>query len=293
MGLRYQYTTMDRVFAKLDRDLGADLSEGDIIEWTAEALEAMSCVKSYEEAIFFSEVKNHQFNLPKSIHAIIQIARNNRWSGPASTELCIQDSVKSCDPTFDFALFKFGCGVAMIPEFNTRVDYRTWKNSDCYQHYTPVRLTNNSFFNSLVCTEFDSPYTGNSDEYNIIMKSVIRLSFQEGQIAMAYLRQALDETTGYPFIPDSYSHLNAIVAYIRMKKFSRDCDNNREGACGKADRATGDWHWYCQQAKNIENMPHGEDEYQNLLDQRQYVLPRNNRYFGFFGNLSKPENRVF
>ena len=56
-----QYTTVDRIFNKLYRDLReTSLNESDVIEWIGEALDFLKVAENQEEAIAFLEVKNHQ-----------------------------------------------------------------------------------------------------------------------------------------------------------------------------------------------------------------------------------------
>ncbi len=86
-------------------------------------------------------------------------------------------------------------------------------------------------------------------------------------------------------IPDNISFTSAIVAYIKWKMLDRMSYLGREGTAQRAIKAEQDWHWYCKQASNLDMMPYGIDEHQNLLEQRSYLLPRHNRYYGFFGNL--------
>jgi hypothetical protein len=290
MSSRYQYTSVDRILAKLDRDVTRDYNEGDVIEWIGEALEATHSVKSYEEAVIFIEVKNHQCKLPKGLHAIIQIARYNNYSGPQSTAICAQEVLSECNPNFDFGVFRIDTtSISLVPSFDFKINYSSFVGCGCYkQKFSPVRLTNNSFFNTLVCYDGATPYTGNSDEYNVIMGDTLRFSFEEGCIALAYLAQAVDEETGYPLVPDTYSHTTAITWYVRLMMLGR-----REFGSQAWNTADRQWQWYCKQASNIDIIPHGIDEHQNLLAQRSYLLPRQFNYYSYFGNLGKEESRKF
>jgi hypothetical protein len=73
----------------------------------------------------------------------------------------------------------------------------------------------------------------------------------------------------------------------------REFYSNRDGSATKLQKAEQDWHWYCKQARNRAMMPKGVDQWQNIMEQRQYMLPRNTRYYGFFGKMSRPESRKF
>lgn len=312
-----KYTSVDRVFAKIARDLGDEsIVENDVIEWAGEALEAIGTVAIQEEALAFIEVENHQVKIPAGAHSIIQIARNHCWSKqPKARDILCPKIIKdNCcttlpaplttpadhKPTIPVALDCNGTPVNAYdlayyrPYFDLRAEYYIWSNCNYYhQCYSPVRLSTSTFFDSVLSTENSSAqlHEEDNEKYKIVLGEFIRFGFKEGSVAIAYNRTVVDEETGYPMIPDTYSHVEAITRYIKMKILERQCFNGREGSCGKAEKASMDWQWYCGQAGALDMMPKGVDEYQNLLDQRSYILPRNNRYFSFFGKLATPEDR--
>ena len=49
----------------------------------------------------------------------------------------------------------------------------------------------------------------------------------------------------------------------------------------------------CQQARGKANMPDTVDKMENLLQQRNRLIPKVQRYYGFFGNLSSGESLNF
>jgi hypothetical protein len=301
--MKHKYTSIDRIFSKVIRDFRKDISEADVIEWCGEALEFTQAVRAYEEAVAFIEVKNHQCQLPAGIHAVIQVARNNSWAGPTADSFCPAKAVEEVPAEENTVPVAIDCNGQPLndhelayyrPYFDLKWEYELWGNSNLYQQYTPVRLSNNTFFNTIVCKEEDQQiYSSCTDEYTVVNGQMLRFSFKEGMVAVAYLRQVLDPETGYPMIPDNISYTTAIVKYITLKVMEKDFYAGREGSAQKVEKAERDWHWYCKQASNTDMMPQGIDEYQNLLDQRSYILPRQNRYYGFFGKMNKPENRIY
>ena len=55
------------------------------------------------------------------------------------------------------------------PYYDLQWEYSPWVSSQYYkQNYTPVRLADNTFFNSVVCREKDIPYNSCPDEYTIV-----------------------------------------------------------------------------------------------------------------------------
>lgn len=320
---KYDYVPIVSIFAKLERDLGLEeIDERDVIEWTGEALEFMGSVPMYEDAVAFIEVKNHQAEIPNGCLQIDQIGRNNMWTKASVDGICPADVLTDIKETLDIS-----CKDANDPCFNTLpipldcngsplMDYNiayfrpyydligeyygwNWRSSRMYQQrFTPVRLATDTFFGTEAGIFSNDCNNGRGcvhDQYQVIRvrgkAKVLRFNFKEGQIALAYLRQAIDEQTGYPLIPDSVQHKTAITKYITMMMANRDFNKNREGAKGKLDKAEADWQWYCSVASTKDLMPHGVDEHQNLLDQRQRLLPNNRQYFSFFGKMNVPEGR--
>lgn len=302
--MQYSYTSIDRIFAKFARDISANFDEGDLIEWTGEALEFIGSVKLYEEAVAIIEVKNHQFALPNGIHQIQQIARDTRWKGPDQDPLCPAKVILSLPysqdppPSLPVVMDCYGSPMSDYdlayyrPYYDLKAEHLGWHASDTYrQRFTPIRLATSSFGLGLVDDQKDCQSC--QDEYQVIRNKIVRVSFREGSVSLSFLRQVLDEETGYPLIPDTVEHTTAITKYITMKTQEREFYAGRDGAKMRLDKAEADWQWYCKMASNKDLMPHGIDEHQNWLDSRQRMLPNNRQYFGFFGNMNKPERRKF
>jgi hypothetical protein len=172
------------------------------------------------------------------------------------------------------------------PYFNLKIEHEGWSNSRFYQqNFTPVRLADHTFFNTIVDSEYGSAYCAAVDSYTIIQGKYIRTSFRNGQVAISYKKQVTD-ADGYPMIPDNISYKTAITKYIQYKMADRDFQNGRDGAERRLAKYESDWHWYCSQASNADKMIYGIDEHQNFLDQRTTLIPNYKKYFGFFGNLS-------
>ena len=98
-----RYTSIERIFSKVSRDLGVDkINEADVIEWSAEALEAIGAVTLYEEAVAFIEVKNHQCAIPTGLHRITQVAYNSCYTpGQSQSEkdlFCPEKVIKELEP---------------------------------------------------------------------------------------------------------------------------------------------------------------------------------------------------
>lgn len=309
MKQKLEYTTMETIFSKFNRDLrGTDISESDLVEWTAEALGFMKVVEIQEEALAFIEVQNHQAELPCGFQAVIQIARNNDWNPDGGT--CTSDIVEATENpeiTNTEEVTFVDCQGNLIgdpeiayyrPYFDLQYEYNQWIGSGYFrERYTPVRLANNTFLGSLVAEETSTGLYNNAiDEYTIVggfPNLSLRFSFKDGQIALAYLRTLIDPETQYPVIPDDVRFITAITYYIKWKMAERLRWSGREGFNLEAQDAEQKWNKYVRQAINSVKMPQGIDQYQNILEQSLYLIPRHRRYYGYFGKLGREEDRLF
>ena len=297
MGRKFQYVTLDRILAKIYRDLGLEeISETDVIEWTGEALNFMESPSLLEEAVAFVEVNNHQAMLPNGLHSIIQVAKNNYFDPSKKVDSCpavqvplITGQEDSCQTNFcsvDYnGWLENDCKIdSFVPYYDIQFEYLDWMTTDFYkEQFTAMRLANHSFFGNIVCEEDPQIYNeGCTDEYTIVGDR-IKTSFKTGQVAIAFSRQQLDKETGYPMVPDDASFSTAITMYITMKYMARLWYMGREGYGDKMQKAEADWQWYCKQASNKGFMLYGEDEHQS----RYQLIPNLNRHFGFFGKMSR------
>ena len=270
---KYTYVSAEVILNKLSRDLrGTDIHESDVIDWTGEALGAMKVANILEEAVAFVDVKNHHTAVPLGMQYVMQIARDYSEGVVLETEE-VSESVK--------------VGIAY--------SYMDWvQDANFKTNFAPVRLSSHKFFSSVVCKEDESIYDNacRGDEYSLAINR-FRFSFSEGSVAIAYLRTAVCEMTGYPMIPDSYEHISAITYYIKWKMAERFDYAGREGWGPKSEKAEKHWLKYVKMANNAAKMPQTLDEWQDLMDQGNYLLPRRKRYDGYFGNLAQPEQRRF
>lgn len=300
-----KFTSMDRIFNKIQRELMIDINSIDVIEWTGEALEFINAIRAKEEAVAFLTVSNYQTEIPFNLHKIIQIARNINVSSDTVTTTTTTTTEEECGNDYPICLDAAGTPLSDYdvayyrPYYDLQYEYNFWRNTNAYQRcYQPVRLTNHSFFNSLVCSEngtdcngLSAIYHNEQYEYNVIEGKILRFNFETGLIALAYVRNMLD-ADGLPMIPDDISFTNAITSYITLKYMKREFYSNKQGSSQKVALAQQDWVWYCKQASNKSLIPKGEDEMQNLVEQTTYLIPRRNSYSNYFGNLNNRETKT-
>lgn len=316
---RYQYIPIDSILAKYHRDFrGVGITEDDAIEWIAEALGHIKMPGVSEESVWFTEVKNYQADLPTGLQYVVQVARSLDYDEDplncsaenivknieAETTETTDTDCLDCDSQYSSDMIAVDSDGTIIgdyevayyrPFFNLQYEYGNYRQSEYFRrNYVPVRLSNHSFFNSLVCREEEANklYFNTEDEYTLV-NNKLRFSFKEGFIALAYLRHPVDMETGYPMIPDDESARAAITYYLGWKVKERECWNHRQGSCQLANKAEMRYLKYIKQFKNKTKMPYGADQYENLKQGSMYILPNNKRYYGFFGNLGRGEDRKY
>lgn len=207
---KVKYVTIDRVFSKLNRDLrGHSFQENDIIEWAGEALEDMNLSGALEEIVALLKVQNYEVDIPEHFQTIIRLFKLKE------TTLNKIEVNKTKEVKEKLKLFKPD---VIVGTYKLAEVYKELENT---VFFVPIRPTNNDFFNTVVFENSNRIYKPNQyyPEYTIIgtTEKKIRLSFKEGVIAFAYLRRPIDETNGYPLIPDDIDCINAIVYYIKFK----------------------------------------------------------------------------
>lgn len=304
-----QFTTVDRIIAKLYRDLKLEeIDEGDVIEWIGEALGFLNVAEVQEEAVAFLNVKNYECDLPNNFHAVLQVAKYEEGGCYHNTTTKIGRDIPNeqknliADLVFKYCKNETECcePKEFRPYFDMQWSYTNWLHTDFYENnFVPVRLANNTFFNSVVCREkndkeiYSKPCI--NDEYTIVgtTEKKLRFSFKDGVIALSYLRNAIDNETGYPLVPDNSYYITAITYYIKwkMSEFLQwNGDKAHMNLAGDYERK---WISYARKAKNNAKMPKTLDQFQNMLEETHHLIPKQDRYYGFFGNLGQKEKLIY
>jgi hypothetical protein len=294
-----EFTTVDRIFAKLEREIkGTNLVEGDIIEWIGEALDFLKVYASLDQAVTFMPVVDFQTPLPRFTHLILQVAKDvfsDKAPVRADADEILIEVEKDPNPPHVIV----NCNSEIIvdyyasyyrPQLDLIWEFYPWTMSNIKRNrFTPVRLSDHTFFNSIVCREKDqTPYNSCNDEYTIVgtTERFLRFNFRYGLVAIAYLKNRVDPDTGYPYIPDDVRFVTAITYYIKWKLSEWFSWNGREGFKSITEDMERKWLKYVRQAKNYAKMPKSLDDYQNLLESSHNIIPDYNKYYSFFGNLS-------
>ncbi len=265
-----KYTTVDRILSKLDRDLGQDFDVVDIIEWIGDALGFLETEPVLENKVEVFIVKDYEIDTPLFFKEVVQILKDNNGV-LTNPELSLESS--SC-----------GCS-SSTSEVETTEEYLEpfiFANDFCIKNeLSVVRKSTSSFSKSFL------DKTEETDEYTIIGAECqkIRFSFKDGIVIMSYLRNYIDEETGYPYIPDTSQHIEAITYYIKWKILEEKVFRGERGYLTLTSDFERKWLRYVKQANNFAKMPHSVDEYQNLLDSSVHLIVDRRKYHKYFNNF--------
>lgn len=307
---KFNFVSVDTIFSKLYRDLrGLEVEETDIIEWIGEALAFVRAPSINEEAVAFIEVADNVADIPTGLKIILQVARNNSYVAPTDelspasvlSELTDDTPQDGIELTNDLGLPDEFNIAYYRPYYDLKYEYEGWIASNYYKgSYSPVRLSNNTFFKSIVAMETDPElkriYTSSTDEYTLIgtyPNNKLLFNFTTGYVAVSYIRAKVDENTGYPLIPDDISFISAITYYVKWKLAERMRWFGIDGGEREAKYAEQAWLKYIRQANNRAKMLETIDDYQDVMEQSLHLIPRTRLYNGFFGNLGREELRRF
>lgn len=293
--------SVENILSKARRDLSFSIDEPTAIEWIAECLDHIGVIGQYEEAIAFIEVKDFMAPMPQGLTHVIQLARNRCFVKETS---CPAQIVEELTEGTEQNYVPIDCQGTPVAEYemayyrpfaNLIYEYSGWTQGNYYNRcFSPIRLSHHTFFNTIVCQETSEDikrFYQDAPESYTIKEPYFVLSFQEGQIAVAYRRVKVDER-GYPLVPDDITYREAATRYFRYKVAQLKVDNDTSNAAmNYLMRAEQDWQWACKVAANKAMMMKGIDGHEDLTQQRSYLMPRVHRYTDFFGRLNHPESR--
>lgn len=300
-----RYTTIERIINRLGRSIPEDyINETDIIEYTGEVLEHLKNFNNQIQSVKVLEVNNNETELPDYLTGILQVARINY--DIEKNNPCKGEPILPTENIYNPNISGCGCDdceeleelIGNLQDKSNRfeisnifdVPYVSLMSFYKRDLITPIRLSNHVFFNSIVCEEKFKVYCPNcTDEYDIVgtIDKKFRFNFKSGWVVLSYLRSAIDKNTGYPLIPDEENCLATITYYIKWKIAERLSWDKPQQYINMARENERLYYKYIKQAKNYFKMPKYIDHFQDSLEETHNLIPDYNKYYGFFGNLSR------
>jgi len=283
------FISIKNILAKAQRDLGFKMTEADAIEWIAEALAHIGQASTLETVVTFAKVENYRLLLPSGFQTLLQVAKNHCYEEDTSSA-CPAAVVADTDTivTDDCGNILDPCDYGRYLPAYSMDAFFGWTGNVFFQTcYSPLRLSTGTFFEGIgQVPNSNNLHPENDSEYKINYP-YLQFSFCDGFVAVAYTRARVDNT-GLPMIPDMESFREAAIRYIRMKHYQRRVDTGDQLAMNLLVKAESDWHWYCEQAKNEAKMHKGLGEWENKLQRSLNMMPDENAFTSFFGNVNEP-----
>lgn len=284
-----KFTSIYTIFLKLKRDYGlTEINQSDVIEWSAEALEAIGAIQIMQRKLKLLHVKNHKAQLPAGMIDILQLHRVNGYQGK-----CLCDETNTMITT-TYSTNKItvieGCQQAES-QCKDIIYIKDITGSEI--EFKPIRKATSTLFLKNSCEECldkdDSEYSDYG--YDLYMQEVNDLvfSFKEGIVALTYYSIPIDND-GFPLIPDIYPITNAVTKYIAYKYFSKVFYSKGDKTdFYKMSNAKQEWETAVKQAANYAMMP-DIDDLQNMFE--VFTNPYEpERYYQSFKTLQQPRNK--
>ena len=280
-----KFTSVYSIFLKLKRDYNlTELNQADVIEWSAEALEAIGAIQIMEKKFKLLHVKNHLTELPAGLIDIIQLFRVFGYEGK-----CLCDSTNTLVVAVpDNRKIKVIEDCDNSQNFCQEIIYiKDSKYQDL--EFKPIRKSTSSLFLRYACEECDvmDDSDGQFDYYLYTQQlNNLVFSFKEGIVAINYFSVPTDKQ-GFPMIPDIYQVTEAVSKYIAYKYFSKYFYiNGDKTSFYKMQNAKQEWEEAVKRAANYAMMP-DLDDLQNMYEVLTNPFSPE-RYYQSFKSLQAP-----
>ena len=281
-----KFTSIYTIFLRLKRDYNlTELNQSDVIEWSADALEAIGAVQIMEKKLKLLHVKNHLAQLPNGLIDILQVNRVYGYEGK-----CLCDQFN----TMFIAVKTKKPKIKQVEDCTKQqfcTDFIYLKPDDTGGlELKPIRKAESPFFVMNACEECENAKDKDGDyDYFLYAQRVndIVFSFKEGIVALTYFTIPTDEQ-GFPLIPDVYQITDAVSKYIAYKYFTKQFYIRGDKTdFYKMNNAKQEWLDAVKRAANYAMMP-DIDDLQNMYE----VLTNpfiTSRYYNSFKTIQSPQ----
>ena len=210
------YTSINAVLANMSLGKSLEIPDGDVIEYTAQALDLIIKRPLLDTSVLFLAVANNKVAIPAGVIDIDQIAKYkthlslkqllsiNTLDNACSTT--IYNSIPEEAKKENCCCFSSCCDkplevTKVLPHFELNgINTCAYQESNYYKsNFIPMYLSTNTMFLASTCNEKIETNECRLEYY--VSKGVITTSFTDGIIAISTKRHAIDEK-GFPMIPD-------------------------------------------------------------------------------------------
>ena len=256
-------TVLDDLQDSLDSQYWNEMA---VLENAAKAMEKLAVKTQVENKIFFTKVTNHKAVLPQGIYQLNMIAYkvNN-----------------TLDET-DIEEIKREVGI------NNDNYYEGFTTSSYFRNnYWPMRYNTSEFGHQYMCEDCKNIDTPGEHSFTIEPNGCITTSLQNGYICISYLRYPVNEEGDF-LIPNNPDVIEAIKSYCLMRIFEKRFNMKEEGVGLILQYWSTKWNHLYPKSVGSLMMP-SLDEYENIKNMTNRLVPVDRRYYSFFQNLNTPE----
>lgn len=252
------------------------ITNSDVLEWASKALGQMGCIEFYHPFVKFLRVDNYETYLPKGTIQVNQILYKT-----------------------DFQLSNYDMSElsSLVDEDDFNKVYKNFelkyaeRNSYLTNKWQPLRASTNNFMLSVLCDNSPNLLAGCNEEFTILPNGKIATSFKSGWIIVSMFRANIDENGDYLILEDD-ELIEALRFYVLYRLWEKRWNMKEDGSDTRFTYYKSQWGLY-------KNMVRGkmklltEDQYQNIIEYSNSLLPKTKRYYNYFGTLGSADKTFF
>lgn len=277
-----KWTSVKSVLFELERFIPKEFyNEGRLIEDCMRAVDRIGAVTSYQQRVKFIEVSNYKACIPADCLQIIQVAMKNRMT----TDTDIMSLAETAHTCGDGCTT---CTDTQLFDINNIVSQTVVPSKNFYNYWTALRLSTNSFAQSVHCDNCVNFTSTCQYEYSVAPTGDMTFSFQDGFICISYYCYPMD-CDNIPLIPDDEDYKQALINFCLMTAWELRWNMKEDGADSRYIKYQQLWGLFKAKATASIRMPDvGNAE--NLMQISLTLIPNTRRFNSFFSNLASPEN---
>lgn len=242
-------------------------NESKIIEWLNKGARLLRTDQMLEGKLAAITLTSHKAQLPSDLKYLVQIAYDDT---PCS------DSLDDCYPELSLPTNselsnKFLLGETM-----------KWK---------PMKLASNPYHMSICLDNSLVQCTQCEHEFSVSTSLILTSTLKEAALLVAYLGLPTDEDGGL-LIPDNEEVKEALLHYALYRHWMAKYSMKEDGAEKRMERHLSMWNTLSKKAAGNLNLP-DVNEMENLKNQFNRLVPRENQFQKFFLNLNNREDVNF
>lgn len=239
-------------------------SEDDAIELSIRAMRKLKIPAQYEKAMTVIPIKDYTGELPSDYELLELFA----YKDTPITEKELQSIRYDLGDNSDLYYSGFSQDLYYISQ------------------YKPLRLAQSPFALSVHCDTCVNLVTQAEHEYLVYPNNMIKTSFSEGTVCLAYRRYAKDKSGEY-LVPDDEDYLDALRMYILMRLWEYRTNMKEQGAAQLFMFYSRKWAAKRKivngKLRNFKTL----DEWENWRQQSHRLVRKEREYYSGFGN--RPE----